>query len=148
MSRLSVLLVLCSAALFTLVLDACGGSSKPAWQDASTCLRPLATFFDHGRPLVLPFPNPFAEQPTQMTTPKVFERELELSYPPSGKGANAAAFYVFAADTDAKRVLKRILDKPRFVPTGNLETIGPAIVRWSSEPTPKQRAAVADCLTH
>jgi hypothetical protein len=148
MRRLSVLLLLCPISLCALVLAGCGGSSKPAWQDASTCLRPLATFFDHGRPLVLPFPNPFAEQPTQMTSPKVFERELELSYPSSGKGANAAAFYVFQADTDAKRVLKRILDKPRFVPTGNLETIGPAIVRWSSDPTPNQHAAVADCLAH
>lgn len=148
MRRLSVLLLLCPLSLCALVLAACGGSSKPAWQDASACLRPLATFFDHGRPRVLPFPNPFAAQPTQMTSPKVFERELELSYPSSGKGANAAAFFVFKEDTDAKRVLKRVLDKPSFFPTGNLETIGPAIVRWSSDPTPEQRAAVADCLAH
>jgi hypothetical protein len=30
---------------------------------------------------------------------------------------------------------------------GNLETIGPAIVRWSSKPSPRQRAAVAACVT-
>lgn len=134
-------LVLCA-----LVLAACRGSSKPAWREASTCLRPLGTFYDHGRPLSLPFRNPFGNSPTQMASPKVFERELELSYPSDAIGANAAAFFFFEAVTDAKRVLKRVRDTPSFFPTGNLETIGPAIVRWSSNPAPKQRAAVVGCI--
>jgi hypothetical protein len=139
--------LVCSAlALCTLASAGCGSSSKPAWQGASTCLRPLGTFFDHGRPLSLPFRNPFGDSPTQMASPKVFERELELSYPSDAPGANAAAFFFFNEDTDAKRVLKRVRSTPSFFPTGNLETIGPAIVRWSSNPAPKQRAAVAGCL--
>ena len=147
MPRLTPTLVLGALALCALTLVACGGSSKPAWQEASTCLRPLGTFFDHCRPLSLPFRNPFGTSQAQMASPKVFQRELELSYPSSGSGANAAAFFFFAADTDAQRVLKRVRDTPSFFPTGNLETIGPAIVRWSSSPGPRQRAAVVDCIT-
>jgi len=130
-----------------LALSACGGSSKPPWQDAATCLRPLATFFDHGRPLSLPYRNPFGPVPTQMAAPKAFQRELELSYAPTGSGANAADLFFFAEDADAARVLRRIRNTPNFFPTGNLETIGPAIVRWSSTPSPRQRAAVVACVT-
>jgi hypothetical protein len=137
--------VLCS---LVLVAGAgCGGSSKPPWQDAASCLRPLATFFDHGRPLALPFRNPFGNATIQMSSPKVFQRELELSYASGASGANAAAFFFFAEPTDAQRVLRRVRTTPSFLPSGNLETIGPAIVRWSSSPAPRQRAAIVACIT-
>jgi hypothetical protein len=140
-------LLLCRGLVLTclLSLSACGGSSKPPWQDAAACLRPLATFFDHGRPLSLPYRNPFGPVPTQMASPKAFQRELELSYAPTGSGANAADLFFFATNADAARVLRRIRNTPNFFPTGNLETIGPAIVRWSSTPSPRQRAAVVAC---
>lgn len=130
-----------------LALSSCGGAAKPPWQDAAPCLRPLATFFDHGRPLSLPYRNPFGAVPSQMASPKAFQRELELSYSPTGSGANAADLFFFAEDADAARVLRRIRSTPNFFPTGNLETIGPAIVRWSSTPSHRQRAAVVACVT-
>jgi hypothetical protein len=125
----------------------CGGSPEPPWESAAACLRPLATFFDHGRPLSLPYRNPFGPVPAQMASPKAFQRHLELSYPPDGSGANAVDFLFFAEDADADRVLRRIRSTPSFVPTRNLETIGPALVRWSSRPSPRQRAAVVACVT-
>jgi hypothetical protein len=129
-----------------LVLPACGGSSKRPWEKAAPCLRPLATFFDHGRPLSLPYRNPFGSVPAQMASPKTFERELELSYPAKAAGANAADFLFFAKDTDAARVLRRIRNTPNSFPTGNVETIGAAIVRWSSPPARAQRASVVACI--
>ena len=129
-----------------LVLAACGGSSKQPWEKATECLRPLATFFDHGRPLSLPYRNPFGSASTQMASPKAFQRELELSYPAKQAGANAVDFLFFAKDADAARVLRRIRDTPNFFPTGQLETVGEAIVRWSSTPTSKQRATIEACL--
>jgi hypothetical protein len=129
-----------------LVLSACGGSSKAPWERAAPCLRPLATLFDHGRPLSLPYRNPFGTVPSQMASPKPFQRELELSYPARAAGANAADFLFFAEPEDAERVLRRIKSTPNFFPTGNLETIGAAIVRWSSTPTMGQRDRVVACI--
>jgi hypothetical protein len=103
--------------------------------EATPCLRPLATFFDHGRPISLPYRNPFGTAPSQMASPKPFQRELELSYPARAEGANAVDFLFFARPEDAERVLRRIRNTPSFFPTGNLEAIGAAIVRWSSTPT-------------
>jgi hypothetical protein len=129
-----------------LLLSACGGSSKAPWERAAPCLRPLATFFDHGRPLSLPYRNPFGSVQAQMASPKPFQRELELSYPASAAGANAADFLFFAKPEDAERVLRRIRNTPNFFPTGNLERIGAAIVRWSSTPARAQRTSVVACI--
>jgi hypothetical protein len=139
--RLGMLGLLCGFAL-----SACGGKSKPPWEEATECLRPLATFFDHGRPLSLPYRNPFGAAPTQMASPKAFQRELELSYPPTEPGANAVDFLFFAEGTDAARVLRRIRNTPNFFPTAQLQVVGEAIVRWSSTPSEKQRAAVVACI--
>ena len=129
-----------------LLLAGCGGSLKQPWEDATPCLRPLATFFDHGRPLSLPYRNPFGPAPTQMASPKAFQRELELSYPAGRQGANAVDFLFFAEPEDAQRVLRRIKATPNFFPTAELETVGAAIVRWSSRPTDGQRKAIAACI--
>jgi hypothetical protein len=114
--------------------------------EATPCLRPLATFFDHGRPFSLPYRNPFGTVPSQMASPKPFQRELELSYPARAEGANAVDFLFFARPEDAERVLRRIRNTPSFFPTGNLEAIGAAIVRWSSTPTGGQRDRVIACI--
>ncbi len=134
-----------SVLLLVLALAACGGSAKPAWEQAAQCLRPLGTYIDHGRPLSLPFRNPFA-QTGLMASPRVFERDLELSYPPQGKGANAVELYFFKAEEDAKRVLRRARETPSFNAGWVVETIGPAIVRWSSKPARSQRSAVVGCI--
>ncbi len=127
-------------------LAGCGGSSKDPWQSAAPCLTPLGTFYDHGRPLSLPWRNPFGAQTGLMASPKPFQRELEVSYRAGSPGANAVALFFFAGDEDAQRVLRRIRSEPNFFPTQSLETIGPAIVRWSSTPAPGQHGDLAACI--
>ncbi len=82
-----------------------------------------------------------------MASPKPFQRELEVSYRRGSPGANAVALFFFAGEADAARVLTRIQNASDFFPTQSLETIGPAIVRWSSTPAAAQRAGVSACIT-
>jgi hypothetical protein len=139
----------------TLAAAGCG-SSTPHYESAASCLRGLGSVFDHGRPLSLPFANPFNPTLGRMASPQTFQHWSEISYPSSGKGANAVQLFFFDSDDAAARVRGRIVAtrSPRpFTPRGvlfrrgaRIEAAGDVLVLWSSNPTGSQTSGLAGCL--
>lgn len=144
------------ALLSATALAAAGcGSSTPHYESASKCLRDLGSFFDHGRPLSLPFVNPFDPMRGRMASPATFQHWSEVSYLHSGRGANAVQLFFFDGDDAAARVRRRVVttEAPRFTPRGvlyrrgaRIEADGDVLVLWSSSPTSSQATGLADCL--
>jgi hypothetical protein len=132
------------------------GSSKPRYESTAPCLRGLGSVFDHGRPLSLPFVNPFNPQLGRMASPRTFEHWSEVSFVHPGVGANAVQLFFFDGDDAASRVRRRIVTtrplRP-FTPRGVLfrrgarvEARDDVLVLWSSSPTGSQVNGLADCL--
>jgi hypothetical protein len=154
-------LLACALAL-PLVAAACGGGSKPLAETARPCLSKLGVYVHH-RPVprtgvdttpTLPVLDP--DNPPRpglapgLPWPADFEEYGEVSYPPSGKGANAVQVLIFGDDELPPRIAAT-MRKP--LPGGTFFSRAPAVevrgrtlVLWSSTPTPRQRAAVDACL--
>jgi hypothetical protein len=139
------------------VLAAAGcGSSTPRYESAAPCLRRLGSVFDHGRPLSLPFVNPFNTQLGRMASPATFEHWSEVSFVHPGVGANAVQLFIFDSDEAAARVRRRVVStrttgffRPRgvlFRRGAKIEARGDVLVLWSSNPTSPQVNGLADCL--
>ena len=144
-------------ALAATLLAAAGcGSSKPRYESAAPCLRGLGSVFDHGRPLSLPFVNPFNPLLGRMASPRTFEHWSEVSFARPGRGANAVQLFFFDSDDAASRVRQRIVTTrtqrpftPRFVlfrRGARVEARKEVLVLWSSSPTGSQVSGLAGCL--
>jgi hypothetical protein len=136
-----------------LVLAGCG-SSKPGWQKALPCLRQNAVqVIDAGRPQTLPFQSMRPPDFRRVTSPRSFERELDLSFSPEQPGANGLQMLFYSSEESPRRVLGRLDHSIHAVSTQGaflrgvpIERVGRHILLWSSRPTTAQRGAVIDCL--
>lgn len=147
--------LLAAAAVLAMTAAGCG-SSKPHFERAAPCLRGLGSVVDHGRPLSLPFLNPFNPLLGRMASPRTFEHWSEISYRAPGAGSNAVQLFFFDGDDAAARVRRRIVTTraPRlFGPRGvlfrrgaRLEARGDVLVLWSSRPSATQADGLASCL--
>ncbi len=133
------------------------GESAPAYVAAQPCLARSGTIIDHGRPPALPFLSPYDPNLGRMPAPASFERDLELSFASSGRGANDLRLFFFDGDDSAARSETRIRTHSRrryrfmrrgiaYVPGAVLDRSGAVLLLWSSAPSPAQRAALADCI--
>jgi hypothetical protein len=143
----------------------CGGKSAPLGEKARPCLAKLGTYIHHvPRPIrptntVAPLPvldpdfKPSLGRSTQsLQWSDEVEEYGEISYPASGKGANAVQILIFKHDDLPKRVVaatKRALRQQ--TQTFFFTNVRPVrddrtLLLWSSTPTPRQKRGVYGCL--
>jgi hypothetical protein len=142
-----------AAALAALALAGCG-SSKPVWQEALPCLKEhSAAAIDVGRPSTLPFQSKEPPSFRRLTSPRSFERELDLSFPADQPGANGLQLLFYSSEESPRRVLARLDRSIHAISTvgalltgADIERVGEQILLWSSRPTTAQRSAVVGCL--
>ena len=142
-----------------------GGEEKPLAATARPCLDRLGEYLHHKRvkgsipadptprlPLLDPDSPPVSRFQTtgRLPWPDDFQEYGEVLYSPTNPGANAVQVFIFGDEELPRRVVeateRAIRNQTFFAGGTNLVRIGPAIVQWSSLPTPKQRAAVRACL--
>jgi hypothetical protein len=145
------------------VAAGCGGKSKPLAATARPCLAKLGTYIHHvPRPIrptntVPPLPvldpdfKPSLGRSTQgLPWSDEVEEYGEISYPASGKGANAVQILIFKHDDLPKRVVtasRRAIRQQLFFTNVRPVRRDRTLLLWSSTPTPHQRRAVDACLT-
>ena len=156
-------IALLGAALVALAA-ACGGNSKPLAETARPCLAKLGEYIHHvPRPIrptntVAPLPvvdpdfKPTVDRPAaqNLAWSDEVEEYGEISYPASGRGANAVQILVFKHDDLPKRIVaadRRVRPQQTFLFTNIRPTrLDRTVLLWSSPPTPQQKRDVYRCL--
>jgi hypothetical protein len=159
MWRLAVLVPLALAAA------GCGGGGKPLAETARPCLERLGQYVHHTAepdtriddtprlPVLDPDNPPRVNETTRrLPVPDDFQEYGEVLYPPSNPGANAVQVLIFGDEELPKRVVeitRRMAGAPQSgaLPAAvQVRRVGQTILLWSSQPSPRQTAAVAACL--